>query len=172
MIELRDAGPADADTVARLHTQSWQSAYRGILPDAYLDGELVPEKQAHWRQVLSRPPAGAVIILAEGPAGPVGFVAAYPEPDGGALIDNLHVLPGDRRGGTGRRLMAAVAARLRDAGVHAARLTVYEVNTPAVAFYRRVGGNLVGRDVETKAGVSAPVLEFVWHDLAALAARA
>jgi hypothetical protein len=35
---LRRAEPADAMEVARVHVRSWQVAYRGLLPDAYLDG--------------------------------------------------------------------------------------------------------------------------------------
>ena len=165
MIVLRDAGPDDAKTIAGLHTRSWQAAYRGILPDAYLDGPLVREKQEHWRSVLAAPPAGAVIILAAGPQRPVGFVAAYPERDRRALIDNLHVLPAQRRDGIGRRLMAAAAARLLDAGIRSAHLTVYQANVPAVAFYRRIGGICVRRGVKENGGVSAPVLAFDWPDL-------
>ncbi len=42
---LRPAEPADAMAVARVHVRSWQAAYRGLLPDAYLDG-LRPEDRA------------------------------------------------------------------------------------------------------------------------------
>ena len=42
---LRDAQPFDADAVARVHVQTWQVAYRGLLPDAYLDA-LRPEDRA------------------------------------------------------------------------------------------------------------------------------
>ena len=35
---LRPAEPDDAMEVARVHVRSWQAGYRGLLPDAYLDG--------------------------------------------------------------------------------------------------------------------------------------
>ena len=35
---LRPAEPQDAMGVARVHVRSWQAGYRGLLPDAYLDG--------------------------------------------------------------------------------------------------------------------------------------
>ncbi|MGH9392119.1 MAG: ester cyclase, partial [Vicinamibacteria bacterium] len=35
--EIRRATPEDAVAVARLHTESWRSAYRGYLSDEYLD---------------------------------------------------------------------------------------------------------------------------------------
>lgn len=172
MIELRDATCGDAALLADLHTRSWQSAYRGILADAYLDGPLAGERRAHWRSVLGSCPSGAVMLIAEEDGRPVGFVAAYPEADGRALIDNLHVMPDHRSTGMGRRLMAAAAARLLEAGIRTAHLTVYEANAPAVAFYRRIGGICIGRDFESKGGVQAPVLEFTWPDLNWLAALA
>jgi hypothetical protein len=42
---LRRAEPGDAMDVARVHVRSWQAGYRGLLPDAYLDG-LRPEERA------------------------------------------------------------------------------------------------------------------------------
>src|SRR5207249_64981 len=42
---LRPAVPSDAHDVAGVHVRSWQVAYRGLLPDNYLDG-LRPEDRA------------------------------------------------------------------------------------------------------------------------------
>ena len=36
-VELRRAVPGDENEVAEVHVRSWQVAYRGLLPDAYLD---------------------------------------------------------------------------------------------------------------------------------------
>jgi hypothetical protein len=42
---LRAATPRDALGVARVHVRSWQLAYRGLLPDDYLD-QLTPANRA------------------------------------------------------------------------------------------------------------------------------
>src|SRR6201986_2388512 len=42
---LRPAEPDDAAAVARVHVCSWQIAYRGLLPEEYLDA-LAPEDRA------------------------------------------------------------------------------------------------------------------------------
>ncbi|SRR6266542_183566 len=44
-MRLRPAQPDDADAVARIHVRAWQVAYRGLLPQDYLDG-LRPEDRA------------------------------------------------------------------------------------------------------------------------------
>lgn len=172
MIRLRPAGPDDALLVADLHVRSWRSAYRGILPDGYLDGPLAAEKQGHWRRVFDRPPPGAVVLIAEAGGEPKGFVAAYPEPPDGALVDNLHVLPEDHGKGIGRLLMTAAAVALGEAGVRRARLWVFRDNRRAVDFYRKLGGVVVGEGVHRLGGVEAPDLEIAWEDLGSLAADA
>jgi hypothetical protein len=37
-VSFRPADASDSAAVAGLHTASWRHAYRGILPDSYLDG--------------------------------------------------------------------------------------------------------------------------------------
>ena len=44
-MELRPAGPGDVDAVGAVHAHTWQVAYRGLLPDDYLD-HLRPEERA------------------------------------------------------------------------------------------------------------------------------
>src|SRR5260370_3616130 len=41
---VREARPEDWPAIAELHVKSWQSAYREILSDAYLDGEAADER--------------------------------------------------------------------------------------------------------------------------------
>jgi len=47
-ITLRAATVDDTALIASMHTRSWASAYRGILPDTYLDRDLQGERVAHW----------------------------------------------------------------------------------------------------------------------------
>ena len=103
-IVMRDATVQDANAVTALHVASWRSAYRGVLPDAYLDGDVETERAAHWRKTLSALGPEDFVLLAEN--GPVlqGFISIYrnKEPGFDAYLDNLHVRPGLRGGGLGR----------------------------------------------------------------------
>jgi GNAT superfamily N-acetyltransferase len=55
---VRRAVPEDAEAIAALHIRSWQFAYRGQLPDQYLDqlGEQVRQRSEFWRAHISSPP--------------------------------------------------------------------------------------------------------------------
>jgi GNAT superfamily N-acetyltransferase len=143
-VQCRHATIDDTAAMAELHAASWRHAYRGALRDAYLDGDVDAERHAVWRQRLGAPPANQYVVVAADTAhGIVGFACAFGEDDPrwGTQVDNLHVRR-DRQGeGTGRRLLADVAAwcttRFASSGLY---LWVIEQNAPARAFYARLGG--------------------------------
>lgn len=172
-LELRRGTAADLDAVVALQVASWRDGYRGLLPDAYLDGALAEELAAKWRRKLVDSPAPAsLLLLAEDAAGLQGFLYACPE--GGdpasAYIDNLHVRPGNRGLGIGARLMRAAAADLPALGYRACHLRVFTQNAAAIRFYERLGGAIVERTTEDLMGHPADTYRIAWPDLARLTA--
>ncbi len=168
-IALRPMTGADALVVAALHATSWRSAYRGILPDHYLDEHADADRSTVWLERLRAPDASRFGVVAQQGEMAVGFVyvVANADPTWGTLIDNLHVSAPARSAGLGARLLAAAAsgidARAWDRRVH---LWVYDANVRARAFYARMRG----REVETimKAtpdGVAAKSWRVAWRDL-------
>lgn len=169
---VRLVRPGEAEALAALQVASWADAYRGIFPDAYLDGSMAEEKRAHWRRTLADPPEGCrVLVIADGDQ-LLAFVAAYPSSDPAydVFIDNVHVRPDLRRGGLGRRLMAAFAADIAGTGARSIGLTVVQNNLRAVRFYQSIGGEIVREDTFVGYGGRFPIYLMVWRDLPALAA--
>lgn len=171
-LELRDATPVDAEAIAALHTASWRSAYRGIMPDAYLDGDCGRERLAHWSGKLADPPSGGHIVLALLEDAPLGFIAVWSDPDGAsdAYLDNLHVAPGSRGLGIGRHLLGMVARRLADEGRRTLYLWVFDANRQAYRFYRSLGAEAVETGIDRFAGADIPHTRLAWDDSARLAA--
>ena len=169
---IRPAGPDDAAAVAAIHSESWRQVYRGILPDAYLDNETREERLRYWTTALSAPQQGCFVLLAQRRNNPLGFVAVRRpgEPGYDADIDNLHIVPGRRGGGVGRRLLGAAAARLLAEGAGSACLRVYDANKAAARFYRRLGGLADATGIDPFAGADMPDTRYGWRDLAALVA--
>ncbi|MFI5044160.1 MAG: GNAT family N-acetyltransferase [Acidimicrobiales bacterium] len=147
---------ADAAGIAEVQVASWQAAYRGQIPDAYLDALDVHQRTAAWRQILgsSEWPQRGALVLERGHLERDHLERADPEPDR-ALIGFVHVGPGRgedlspatgevtalylrqehwRRGG-GRRLMAAATDALRRGGFSEAVLWVLATNERGRAFY-------------------------------------
>ncbi|HUA10664.1 MAG TPA: GNAT family N-acetyltransferase [Solirubrobacteraceae bacterium] len=179
-ISFRDARAADAQAVAELHADSWRRSYRGAYADSFLDGDVVADRVAVWSDRLAVEDVDRVTILAEGDGLLVGFANAYRarDPEWGALLENLHVREGHRRGGIGRELMertaAALAARAPREGLY---LWVLEQNSAAQQFYGALGGVCTERAaVEPPGGVAGRLagtpskLRFAWRDAGALVA--
>jgi ribosomal protein S18 acetylase RimI-like enzyme len=146
---LREGGRADAARIAALHIASWQAAYRGQLPDAFLDGQSLTRRTAEWEARLGV--GGERLLLLEDHDAVLGFAAFGPsrDPDADPAIVwelyNLHVLPDRRGGGLGGQLFAAAVAEGRRARRSTLTLWVAEGNGPAREFYRRRGMHPDGR---------------------------
>jgi GNAT superfamily N-acetyltransferase len=142
MTEVRAAVPEDSYDVARVHVRSWQSAYRGLIAQEYLDS-LTPEawarKYAFDRMGLQLP---STQVAVDGPTicGLVttGLCRDEDLSNFGELIA-IYVDPAFVRTGVGRLLMGAARERLRRVGVMQAALWVLDGNVRARGFYERDG---------------------------------
>lgn len=162
----------DAEAVARVHVESWQTAYRGIYRDAYLDRGALDNRLAHWRARLAAASDATAGLVAEEAGRVVGF--AYldrdDDPARGPLLDNLHVRPETRSRGLGRRLLAAAAGEIDRRGwTPRLHLWVFEANTGARRFYERHGGRAVERVMyDASDGGAYPAWCYAWDALAPL----
>lgn len=162
-LNLREAGVDDTELIASIHTRSWASAYRGMLPDAYLDNALPLERAKHWQTRMKDIASGAgCVLIAESNGEPAGFVCVEaPDQSGSALIDNLHALPAFRGCGVGSVLLDAAAAWARARGARQMHLSVLEANTAAIGFYESRGWTRSGREDDTLGGVDVVCLRYV-----------
>jgi GNAT superfamily N-acetyltransferase len=142
-MRIRAATPDDAGQIAAVDVASWQAAYRGLMPDAYLDALSVEERAADWRRrLLGRDTErGRSTFVADDGGAILGFVRVGPDPDvpAAGFVFLLYVLPARWRGGVGTALMAAADAALRDGGFMSAALGVLEANDRARRFYECLG---------------------------------
>lgn len=136
---IRLAEPADAMAVARVHVRSWQAAYRGLMPDAYLES-LRPEDRAARYDFATTDPAKPRTIVAEHEGAIRGFATTMPSrdpdtPDHGELCA-LYVDPGDWGHGCGLALIREARCHLSASGFSSAVLWLLEGNLRADRFYR------------------------------------
>ncbi len=179
VLTIRAAAATDAQAVAELHTLSWQSAYRELLPDQYLD-EIVPERhRRRWRSLLAgiaepeevpERPEG-IVRLAERDGQLVAFISVWfnYKPGYDCYVENLHVRPGLRGGGIGEALLRHAATESLAAGHRSLALEVLEGNQSAIRFYERMGGDSRSWDQEEMGGVTVDYRLMAWDDMAVLA---
>lgn len=175
-LQIRDAGAADALNVAQLHSESWQSAYRGLASDSYLDGPLVTDHQERWQRLLSENPQDSAgnaqnpegfVRLAEQDGSLVGFITLWIDYKAGydAYVDNLHVRPGQRGVGIGKKLLHDAAICAAAQGCKNLSLEVLDGNSGAIRFYERLGAVCAMTAQEELGGTLLDYRLMVWDDI-------
>ncbi|BBH68669.1 N-acetyltransferase [Actinoplanes sp. OR16] len=143
MFSVRPAVPADAEGLAEVHVRTWQAAYRGLMPQAFLDGLSVASRAATWRGRLDGIAAPRAVLVLD--PGVSGFVTVGPgsSPSTGHLFA-IYVLPSLWGTGGGRQLMEAGVASLTASGFTSATLWVLSGNVRARRFYEAAGWHADG----------------------------
>lgn len=141
-MNLRPAVPGDAMAVARVHVRAWQVAYRGLMPDDYLQG-LRPEERAQRYDFASVDPARPRTLVAVEADTVLGFATISPARDENATghgeLCALYVEPDCWGRGIGQALAAAAREDLHRLGFRKAVLWVVAGNARAEKFYREDG---------------------------------
>ncbi len=141
--QIRPATPRDADEIARVHVQSWNESFRGIVPDWSIDVHTFESRGVSWRNWLKR--ARWTTYVAEDRDGIVAFACAYPdthEPGYDAYLNTLYVLQRAQRHGLASKLLNAIAKALLAQG-HTSMWWLTLRENPACAFYERIGAKLL-----------------------------
>jgi ribosomal protein S18 acetylase RimI-like enzyme len=180
-MRIREAALHDAEAMGQVTVDTFLAAHRGQIPDEVWEARRrnwTPEVSAqNWaralREIAEASPQSECIYVAEDENGEIVGVAMGVPDDADmsgltAQVCVLYVLSGHHGQGIGRRLVAAVAARMAGWGRTAMTIEVLKTNAPARGFYEALGGQLVGeRDVEDE-GVMLPQVIYGWLDIRAL----
>ena len=147
-IIIRNATIEDVERIADIKIEGWQTAYRGIIDDDFLDN-MDREKEIEKRR--NNIDNGVNIIVAELNKNVVGFclyrnynknTGKYPEAD--CEISSLYITSKLKRNGIGKKLMKYVIELLRKEGKKQMILGCLKENYPSRAFYEKMGGKLCG----------------------------
>jgi GNAT superfamily N-acetyltransferase len=161
VVIVRDASPNDAEAMGQVHVRAWQAAYRGSMPDAYLDNLDPADRAEIWRNSIKRrpesPPLVAVtdgVVVGHGAFGPALTL------EGAGELYSLNVDPPHWGGGAGPALLAEVDRRLA-ADHDVAVLWVLPANARARRFYEREGWSVDGEERTAEVlGVTVPEIRY------------
>lgn len=167
---IRTADPSDAAKIAQTHSDSWNTRYRGILPDRLLDGTDPAGQTARWSRILQSTVRGRFVLVAVAEDGEIaGLVSAgscrSQTIDFDSEVYAVYVAAKYWRLRLGLRLMAAAAQRLALFGHQDLMLWTLEDNLEARAFYERLGGVEIGRMVEQMGGASLREIGYGWRKI-------
>ena len=172
---IRRARKGDAAAIGRIHVETWQATYPGLLPDSMLAGMSDVRQSSWWARALVDPAeARGIFVADDAELGVVGFGSCGPARDTPEGLDGtevrvgevytLYVEPDFQNQGLGRRLLDALFRQLKAQGCDTAVLWMLADN-PTRFFYEGLGGARVGERTDTMAGQDVDEVAYAWRDL-------
>lgn len=143
-MNIRKARPSDANGVARVQVDAWQTTYKGIVPDDYLSAMTYTNREQKWKEIIT---SQSVFVAETEADGVVGFSNGGKERTGkykeytGELYA-LYVLKEYQRKGIGKLLLRAVIDYLINNNLFSMTVAVLEEN-PSRQFYESFGAKRI-----------------------------
>jgi GNAT superfamily N-acetyltransferase len=169
---IRRGTPDDAPAIASVRVDTWRSAYRGLLPDALLDGLDTTTITASWRRGLETIDPTRVAYVAEVDHEVIGFASggrarhanrAYP-----GEVYALYVRDAHQGKGIGRALLRASTEELAARGLTPIVIWTLFANPASRRFYESLGGTVIGEKREPFDGYELHEVAYGWLDPAPL----
>jgi ribosomal protein S18 acetylase RimI-like enzyme len=139
---IRRATINDVKGIAEVHVKSWQAAYRGLLPDDFLQNLSVQRREEQWRRGLQN--SEQVLLVYEQDT-IVAFCGFAPSRDEDvdktkvAELGTIYALESAWGQGIGKALWQEAIKLMREKGFTEVTLWVLKGNERAIKFYERQG---------------------------------
>ncbi len=172
---IRQATSDDADAIARVQVGTWQDAYRGIVPQEFLDSINVSEWAERRFRELANSRAGTASHVAEIENEVVGWAFCGPNRDQDSTYAGelyaIYLVPECQRRGIGMALTVASAKSLIESGMNSMLLWVLAENWPARRFYEALGGEYISEQQLRIGNTQLPEVSYGWKTLSQLVAQ-
>jgi GNAT superfamily N-acetyltransferase len=167
-VKIRKAIVADAAAIARVHVDSWKTAYRGIIPDSHLASLSYDQRENGWKDTIENERSFVFVAEVERPEQIVGFVNGGQERSKNSEytgeLGAIYLLEVYRRQGIGQRLVVTLAKKLIDSG-HDSMLVWVLAKNPYRKFYEKLGGKYLRSKQVEIGGTSYEEIAYGWKDL-------
>lgn len=164
----------DAAAIARIHVESWQSTYAGLLPSEVLVNLDTAQHEARWwRHVLGRFRRNHFVYVAEDADGEiVGFASAGPSREADlpyrGEVYTIYLRDDFHGRGIGKQLFASTVAGVQEVRGPSVIVWCLSAN-PSRFFYEHMGGALVARRTGRVGASPVEEVGYGWADASALA---
>ncbi len=171
-ITVQPVSISDAKTIAAIHTSSWRDVYKNILPKSYLAGEIEQERNEFWHRKILEIDANEMVLTINSGDIIIGFIwiTRTGEPGYDAVIEALHIEASNKGCGYGKKIIKATVQQLVSDGLQSICLRVFDENTPAIQFYRHIGGIKDQSGIDNFTDDNAPDSRIGWKDIKTLLA--
>lgn len=141
-ITIRLAVPTDAPDMTEVHMRSWEVAYKGIVPDEYIQKQS-KKRPALWQRIITDDNRTKYVIQKDGKT--VGFICVVPttqdddKTDDVCELEGIYLHPDFYRQGIGTRAMEFAFDKAYGWNKSFMTLWVFSKNINAIRFYENLG---------------------------------
>lgn len=144
---IRPARLSDANEIARIHLETWQDAYKGIISDARLQALSLQKRKKKWNEILSDPKNTLFVAETDGKLyGFCGYGKSR-DKDADTQAGEIYAIYVDHRNysqGFGGGLIKEAFGELKKQDFTKATVWVLEENLIGKRFYEKQGMKLDG----------------------------
>ncbi len=145
---IRKAKISDIPKIAKVHVDTWKTAYKGIISDEYLQNLSYKWSENAFLTIIKKQNHEITCFIAEGESGKiVGFAIGGIErsnnPKFKGELWGIYVATEHQRKSIGKSLVFAVVEKLLNLNINSMLVWVLKDN-PYRAFYESLGGLLIG----------------------------
>lgn len=165
-IKIRKAEKKDLKAVSEIVVKGWQTAYRGIIDDEYLNNLSIEENY----QKRLKEYTGKGLIVAEYKKEVVGFcryrTGNYYKNEYDSIdceICALYVKYNRKRNGIGKKMLNYVIGEFKEKGYSKMILWCLKDNYPSRSFYEKLGGIYCGENVIEKGNKEYKEVGYIYN---------
>jgi len=136
VFNVRKARFSDIQEIALIHVQSWKSAFKGLMPERYINSYTLEDRKTEWLSILDS--GSESVIIAEDNDRLVGFLS-FSENVNFLYLSKLYLCPSIYGKGVGCLLMKQMESEAQTACIDLIRLYVLDNNQSAMKFYTKQG---------------------------------
>ena len=133
---VRKSRLSDLEQITLIHVKSWETAFKGLMPERYINNYTLEDRNAEWLSVLGS--GSESLIVAEDNNKLVGFLS-YSENVNFLNLSKLYLCPSMYGEGVGGLLMKQMENEALTASLDLIRLYVLDNNKSAINFYSKQG---------------------------------
>ena len=178
---MRKAASHDARQIARVHVVAWQTAYKGIVPQPFLDSLDVDARAKDWNTWLQD--TEAHVYVAEIDDQVCGFISGgklrepildstgKPIREYDAELYAIYLLPSAKGQGLGKLLTRQLAEALDAQGFRRMAVWVLAEN-PSLFFYEHLGAQQISKKQVRISDADLLEVAYGWQNMQTLATSA
>jgi ribosomal protein S18 acetylase RimI-like enzyme len=163
-LNIRRAQANDAPLLAQVHVDAWQVAYRGVVPDSFLERFTYQRREAAFRQALADNLEETYLVEEDDHALAILTIGACRDDDldvtATGEIWGIYITPAYWRKGIGTQLVQEAERMFQARSYREVVLWVLEDNTEARRFYEAMGFRVDGAFKMVELGKPLKVIRY------------